>query len=212
MSEWSGLVGNSQSIQWAYWLEVSSNGRFWSGVLSWCNTSLVKTCLLLWFGYCCQKAEKTCSWELGWKLFSGRLTREMLHHDAGLGAAFEIQSTGKMWLRELTAHSPPCIQVIPTTRKYPTSPVCLYAFCSFYVSVLGPNFPFPIVTPDTSHSGSGHTHPIDFILHLRGPYFQIESHQEELGVRISPREFGWLQRHRVSCHREVEGSENGGRT
>lgn len=78
------------------------------------------------------------------------------------------------------------------SKSFPSRESIQPAQCVFMPSALSmrqllcPNFPFPVVTPDSSHSGSGHIHPIDLILHLQGPYFQIKSHQEELGVRISP--------------------------
>lgn len=147
-SEWSGLVGNSQSIQWAYWLEVSPNGRFWSGVLSWCNTSLVKTCLLQWSGYCCQKAEKTCSWELGWKVSPGNASPRCRPWCSIWNSRHwkDVAQSSQLTHYRASKSFPPRESIQPVQCVFMPS---VLSMCQ----LLGPNFPFPIVTPDTSHSG-----------------------------------------------------------
>lgn len=152
MSVQSVLAGNSQPVQWRTGILLVLvrsllHGRFWSGVLSRCKVSSVKASLLQRIGYCCQKAEKTCSWEPGWKLFLGRLTQEMLRH--GRGAVFEIQNTGRME-HELTAHSPPRERGQPAQHVFMSS---VLSVCQF----LCPDFPSSMETPDTRHSGWGHS-------------------------------------------------------
>lgn len=71
-SEWSVLLETvGGAYCWSFW--SLQHGRFWSGVISQCDMTSVKTCLLQRFGYCCQRQRKaapgnlygSCSWE-GW--------------------------------------------------------------------------------------------------------------------------------------------------
>lgn len=181
----------------AYWLEVSSNGRFCSGVLSWCDTLSVNTCLSQWFGYYCREnlLLGTCLEVVLGKVGPGNASPPMLALVQRL--KFKALDRCGSESSQLTHHRA-SKSFPPRERRQPAQ--CVFMLCSVYVS-------FP-----RQQSFRSRAHPIDLILHRQGPYFQIKSHQEELGVKISPREFGWLQRHRDSCHREVEGNENGERT